>query len=592
MTSLHTRLLRATGEFADADELAKSIRRILVDSVVSTVLHVQAGERNDWDSATIQATGDLPEGRAFSDQVIAAARAAHARKRTQVQRLAEKDPIELICVPVSRDSESGSVLAAIRDRSDANLATVLQALELAAEYERLWSRGNDSSAAQWKLNSLAAIIELVSKIEDQSSIEEAAFLLANETARYLDCTRVAVAIARPNGLRLTAISGMNSFDRQSETIRAMQDAVVECHSKNAEISWPPQESQTSPLAHRLLAEKYNFRIAFSLPLSTPDGNLVGAWLFSDRDDRLDSDRMRSFARAASPRFANAMKTVAASRSRSSWYHSASKALLSRRGWIALAGMILCATLLATPMSYRVRCECVIEPVERRYAVAPFAGIIEEGYAEAGDLVGKNTLLARMDGRELGLELSAARAKRGQTVKQRDVELSEQSISDVVITQLEMKRIDTRLALLSHRADHLEIRSPIDGVVLRGSLEKSQSAPVEIGQVLYEIGPLENLVIEVEIPSDEMAQVKAGQAVRIWIEGFEREPIDGILEEVLPESEQRDQRNVFIAKVHLDNTDSRFRPGMRGSARITGPRHHLAWNLFHKPWEFLLSRLTW
>ena len=51
-------------------------------------------------------------------------------------------------------------------------------------------------------------------------------------------------------------------------------------------------------------------------------------------------------------------------------------------------------------------------------------------------------------------------------------------------------------------------------------------------------------------------------------------------------------DLFLIPSMDREADYRFRPGMSGSARIDGPKRPLGWNLFHKPWEFLVSRLTW
>lgn len=51
-------------------------------------------------------------------------------------------------------------------------------------------------------------------------------------------------------------------------------------------------------------------------------------------------------------------------------------------------------------------------------------------------------------------------------------------------------------------------------------------------------------------------------------------------------------NAFIAEVAIDNQDLQLRPGMLGSARITGETHALGWSLFHKPWEHLRNLLPW
>ena len=218
--------------------------------------------------------------------------------------------------------------------------------------------------------------------------------------------------------------------------------------------------------------------------------------------------------------------------------------------------------------------------------------MEETRVEPGDLVAAGDLLARMDGREILWDLSAAEAERSQAVKQRDVDLAEREVTKVLISQFETERLDAKIDVLQFRRENLDVRSAIDGVVLSGSLEKSQSAPVDVGQVLYEIGPLDDLKVEIEVPDIDVAQVQEGQCVKVWIDGLEGVPIEAIIDRIAPRSEVRNDRNVFIAKVALANPDLRFRPGMRGSARISGPLRPLAWNVFHKPWDFVVSRLTW
>jgi multidrug resistance efflux pump len=61
---------------------------------------------------------------------------------------------------------------------------------------------------------------------------------------------------------------------------------------------------------------------------------------------------------------------------------------------------------------------------------------------------------------------------------------------------------------------LDIKSPIDGVVISGDLKRAEGAPVAIGQTLYEIAPLDRMVAEVAIPDDEISRVRLAQSVTI------------------------------------------------------------------------------
>ena len=99
-------------------------------------------------------------------------------------------------------------------------------------------------------------------------------------------------------------------------------------------------------------------------------------------------------------------------------------------------------------------------------------------------------------------------------------------------------------------------------------------------------------IEVPVPAEKITYVSVGQEVRIWINGMSGKSFTGEIERLNPRSELREGKNVFVATVTLNNENDLLRPGMTGTIRIDGDKYPLAWNLFHGPWEYLVSRLTW
>ena len=225
-------------------------------------------------------------------------------------------------------------------------------------------------------------------------------------------------------------------------------------------------------------------------------------------------------------------------------------------------------------------------------MAPFEGVIKRGYVEPGDQVTKGQLLASMDGQSLRYELAGITAELNQAQKKREIELSSRNIPASLLADLEALRLAARKSQLEHQQNQIEIRSPFDGVILSGSLEHSEGASVEMGKILYEVAPLDSLKIEVSIPADEIAYAKTGQRARVWIDGLESESIVGQITRIHPRSQLGDGKNVFIAEVTVENPHERLRPGMHGHARIDCSARPLAWNLFHKPWHFITSRLTW
>jgi len=101
-----------------------------------------------------------------------------------------------------------------------------------------------------------------------------------------------------------------------------------------------------------------------------------------------------------------------------------------------------------------------------------------------------------------------------------------------------------------------------------------------------------MIVEIAVPDGEISHIRAGQSVDIRLDAYPGRGWEAPLERVQPRAEIRDEQNVFVAEIELDNADERLRPGMKGRAKIATPHRPLGWILFHKPWEFVVKRLAW
>lgn len=262
----------------------------------------------------------------------------------------------------------------------------------------------------------------------------------------------------------------------------------------------------------------------------------------------------------------------------------------RRTIAVVTGLLLFAMLI--PLPYRIKCDCTLQPVTRRYVPVPHDGVLNEVLVEPGDVVKAGQVLARMDGREIEWELAARRAEFTRAKKQHDASLAVANTSESQIARLEMERLDVQIQLLRDRIENLEIRSPIDGIVIGGDPKKRQGARLVQGENLFEAGPLEKMLVEVYVPDEEISQVAEAQRTVIRFDAFASRTFAGPIERISPSAEPRDQQNVFVAEVALDNANHLLRPGMSGRCRIRAGVHPLGWNLFHKAWHALAQALVW
>ena len=132
--------------------------------------------------------------------------------------------------------------------------------------------------------------------------------------------------------------------------------------------------------------------------------------------------------------------------------------------------------------------------------------------------------------------------------------------------------------------NLTIKSPVAGYVIGGDLKRSEGAPLTVGEVLYEIAPLEQMIVEVAIGDDDIALIDAGQHVTIRFDAYAGEEFAGRLVRIHPRSETRDSRNVFIGEDVLDEAGAALRPGMKGKARIVIESKSLAGGLAERAWH--------
>ncbi|MEL6108254.1 MAG: efflux RND transporter periplasmic adaptor subunit, partial [Planctomycetota bacterium] len=116
---------------------------------------------------------------------------------------------------------------------------------------------------------------------------------------------------------------------------------------------------------------------------------------------------------------------------------------------------------------------------------------------------------------------------------------------------------------------------------------SIGAPLEIGQAMVEVAPLDRMSVEIEIPEYEIGYVQPDSKARIRLTASRRRSIDQAFDQLYPSAEVRDNHNVFIARVDVENSDGDIRPGMRGDAITYGPLRPWLWSFTRGAIEKLL-----
>lgn len=477
-----------------------------------------------------------------------------------------------------------------------NEGTLVNILQFAAINFTLWHVLHDASLVEREAQVASAVVEILEKLAAQPDVPQATAVLVNYLKEHFQADLVAIGLVHRDQApcRLAAISGVSLINRHGELPRCLESALDETIVRGTISVWPSANDaeRHALMTYKKLCSVAGSSAAIGMPLSRPDGTPFGAIIACGADALLHKESTHQFLRGAAEPLVPTLDLLQRKQSGilGRLTKQMSKRVRTAAGKIAIGTFVAVVVLLFIPWPYRIGCECQIQPVIRRFAEAPYAGILEQTIAGPGDVVSKGQVLARMDGREIRCELSGLQAEYDRAVKQHDAAMSGHHVGAEQIASLEMQRLDQKMEILRHRQENLEIASPCDGVILSGDLRQVQGAPLTTGQVLYEIAPLEKMIVEVEVPEEEIAYVEPGQEVAMHFEAFPRDAQEGKIVKIHPKMEMREHRAIFIAELELANKNDIYRPGMRGQAKISTAAHPLGWNLFHRSYEWVLFHL--
>lgn len=456
-----------------------------------------------------------------------------------------------------------------------------------------WRSGRLVELSSDQVQSTGRLLGALRAVSQADSAAGAAVVAVNQAQHLLRATQVIAVRTPPSGRpQVLAVSGVESFDPASPLLeaataacRAIQPGAdpVFCQPASGDSADAGGKGEPGPLD--ALARHPGWSACFHVQKEMPGGERID--LLAGVADALPGGAQQQQALShAALLLAHELGMVRAGYE-PAWTRTIRLLRnLSRRKVIryALIAAAAIAGILLVPVPWRVPCTARLEPVERRYVSAPFEGTLERTLVRNGDTVRSGDLLAVLDGRPLRMEHSALEAEVAAARKRRDAALASGNIADAQVAKNDSLRAEAKLELVTRRLGELEIRSPVDGVVVSGDLETAEGATLRIGQTMFEIGPLDRIRAEVHVPEGEVRHVQAGAMVRVRLESWPFDSWWGTVERLHPRSEMADDRNCFVAEVALDNGDGRLRPGMKGRAGISAGWRPLGWIWMHRAWE--------
>ena len=493
------------------------------------------------------------------------------------------------------NADSREILTACFAANDQSMLRLQWLMGIASQSVCQWAQQRQLTVAQTHSKSLNDVLQLLDAINASKNTTEAAIAISNNFRRLFKANQVAIAQVDARGnTKLLAVSDVEKMDAGAASNQLMLSAIKQSVTTATAITFPNQDpavDRASILPLENWCQSSNAPAGISLPMNIDDGSIVGSLLVT-LDSEAQLDQQRAYIERMVSLISKQFDVVSrANQSAGELFKSKLKKGKSITSKVII-GALICAGLLAVPMPYRVKCECQIQPTQRRFVAAPYNGVLEKSLVEVGQIVAKDQVIATLEGRQLRIELAGLEADFKGAKRRRDSSLAKREIAQSQIAKSEMKGLSAKIQLLNDRIKNLDVRSPIDGVIVAGDLEKAQGAPLEMGQNLFEVAPLETMVAEIGIPESEIHYVKQEDSVALKINSFPYQTWSGKVQRIHPRAEVVSDETVFIAEVEIDNAAGELRPGMEGNAKISTRWSPLGWNLFHNAWESVRYWTIW
>lgn len=455
--------------------------------------------------------------------------------------------------------------------------------------------------AQENIQQSIQALDTLNIINSQTRFYAMAMALCNEVKDRFKCSRVSLGYFKPPYIRVKAISNMDRFEPKMDVVQQLETAMEEAVDQDEDVLYPPPDHATYITRdHEAYAASEGHAHQLSMPLRLGE-EIIGAICF-EREERTFSDNEIQGFRVLADQCARRVHDLG--EADRWWGARLTKSVQTFFGgflgytqtWrkvFAILGMVVLLCLIFIQVEYRVEAPFIIRSEQLTHLPAPFQGYIEQVEVKVGDVVAKEQLLLSLDTSELLVQRSNRTAEIQRFASQAENAEAEGRLADLRIAQAQRRQSEAALELIDYQLQRAALRAPFAGVVVEGDLTERLGAPVDKGEILMRISRLEDLYVEMKVKERDIHDIQASTSGKF---AFASKPDDRFpftITRVEPVAVAENQGNVFFTHGQIEApTETWWRPGMSGIAKINTGRRSLLWIFTHRLVDFLRLHLWW
>lgn len=494
----------------------------------------------------------------------------------------------------------GVVVLGVDQHPRHEVQAILRRLHWGAAWIEVMIRRSEALKSAEVNERLRDVLDLVASAVEHEGFYAAAMGFVTRLATTLECDRVSLGFLGGRHVRVNVLSHSAEFGKKTNLVRAIGSVMDEAIDQHAVVVYP-LPLDTAPLVtrkHEELARQHGAGAILTIPLENRGEVFGGLSLERPSDKPFEKSTVEACETAA----ALIGPILDTRRAEDRWLiRKAAESLVVQLKRLLGPGylvrklvLILLVGLVVffsyAMVDYRVTAPTTIEGVVQRVVAAPFNGYIKEAPIRPGDIVKEGGVLCLLDDRDLKLERLRWSTEKKQLVNQYHEAMAKHERAQTRIIRAKIDQSEAQIALLDEQLARTKVLAPFNGVVMSGDLSQSLGAPVERGQVLFEVAPLDAYRVIAEVDERDIGEIEVGQRSELVLPSMSGEVFPFAVEKITPVSTAKEGRNYFRVEGSMEGASQRLRPGMEGIGKITIDRRKLIWVWTHEAIDWLRLQL--
>jgi|LakMenEpi03Aug12_release.lakeMendotaPanAssembly.Ray.scaffolds.fasta_scaffold167797_2 HlyD family secretion protein len=227
-----------------------------------------------------------------------------------------------------------------------------------------------------------------------------------------------------------------------------------------------------------------------------------------------------------------------------------------------------------PLAVTISASGTLNPVKSVQVGTQVSGMVQEIYVDFNDVVKKSQVIARIDPREWQARFEQAEAnyilaKRNHDNNQRLIEKNFISPSALDQTLSAYKSAKASLTMAKKALDDTVIRSPVDGVVVKRSVERGQTvaASLQAPELFIIAQDLADMQVETAIDESDVGRITEGMTATFTVDAFPGKVFQSKVKQVRKAPINVQNVITYTVLLSAQNTDLKLLPGMTANTSI-------------------------